>query len=311
MRTVITGATGLIGRRLTSALSGELVVLSRNPSAAARTLAATSFVAWDGRAPVDPAVFDGADAVIHLAGEPVAEGRWSAAKKAAIEESRVLGTRRIAASIAAARTRPRVLLTASAVGYYGDRGDEPLTEESAPGTDFLARVCVGWEQEARAIEALGVRTCMLRIGIALAREGGALARMLPLFRAGLGGRLGDGKQWMPWIHVDDVVGLFLHAARSEDVRGPVNVVAPEGATNEAFTRELARALHRPAFFGVPKAALRVAMGELAGVVLGSQRVLPRRAIETGYAFRFPSLNDALGDLVGDARFASSASEARA
>jgi uncharacterized protein (TIGR01777 family) len=297
MRVVITGATGTIGARLVAALDGEgeVTVLSRDPEQAKRKLAADRFVAWNGRAAITPSVFERSDVVFHLAGEPVASGRWTETKKERIRESRVTGTRAIVDAIRESGARPR-LVTASAVGYYGARGDELLTEESPSGSGFLADVCRAWEAEATSGERHGIRTTMLRIGIVLAQAGGALAPMVPLFRAGLGGRLGRGEQWMPWIHLDDVVGLFRFAAASPTLVGPVNAVAPEVVTNAAFTTQLARALRRPAILPAPAFAIRWAMGELAQVVLASQRVVPERAVRAGFAFRHPTLGGALAEL---------------
>jgi hypothetical protein len=294
MRAFITGATGTIGKRLVRALGPETTVLSRDPQRAAAELGLRA-LRWNGR---DPVELEGAEAVLHLAGEPVAGGRWTDEKKRHIKDSRVDGTRAIVASIAKAATKPRVLVSASAVGFYGSRGDELLTEESSPGEGFLPEVCRAWEHEASAAEALGVRVVCVRIGVVLARDGGALARMLPIFRAGLAGKLGAGTQWMPWIHVDDVVGLFLHAARNEDVRGALNAAAPEPVTNATFTKTLARTLHRPALFAAPRRLLELALGETASVVLASLRVAPDKALATGYRFRYPSLAPALADLVG-------------
>lgn len=307
MRAVITGATGLIGKKLVSSWRGDVTVLSRSPSAAARTLGEGVRVAgWDGAGELDPAAVDGADVVIHLAGEPVAEGRWTAAKKRKIEESRVLGTRAVVRAIARASRRPSALVCASAVGLYGSRGDELLSEDSPPGEGFLSDVCAAWEHEASQVETLGVRRVSARIGIVLSPEGGALRKMLPAFRLGLASPLGDGRQWMPWIHVDDVVGLLRLAATDPSVRGPMNAVAPIPVTNREFTRALAKALDRPAFLPAPpRAALRLAFGELADVVLASQRVIPQAAFAAGYRFRFADLPSALEDLVGEARHARS------
>jgi len=299
MRAVITGATGTIGKQLVEAISGELTVLSRDPEAAAGSIRAAHFVRWDGHSELDPALFEGVDAVFHLAGEPVAEGRWTAAKKRRIQDSRVLGTRAIVDAMGKAGKRPRAFVCASAVGYYASRGDETLTEGSGRGEGFLADVCARWELEASAAEAVhGVRTSMLRIGIVLSNRGGALTKMLPLFKWGLATQLGSGQQWMPWIHADDVVGLLVHAAEQEHVRGPVNAVAPECVTNGQFTLELARALGRPALLSAPATALRLAMGEVAAVVLASQRVEPRVALRSGYRFVHPTLIGALAHLVG-------------
>lgn len=258
---------------------------------------ASRVVRWDGRSPLDPPALEGVAAVFHLAGEPVAEGRWTEEKKERIARSRIDGTRALVASLAAMPVRPRVLVSASAVGFYGARGDELLTESSAPGEGFLADVCRAWEAEAARASELGVRVVSLRIGIVLANEGGALPRMLPAFRLGLGARLGDGRQFMPWIHVDDLVGLLRFAAAHEDVRGPVAAVAPEIVTNAVFTRTLGEALHRPALLAAPALALRLALGEAASVILASQRVVPERALEKGYRFAHPSLAGALADLL--------------
>lgn len=300
MRTLITGATGTIGRALEARLEGPTVIVSRDPRTAARLIPDAEAFAWDGKSDLPVPALEGVEAVFHLAGEPVAEGRWTEEKRARIRESRVDGTRAIVRSLAALppEKRPKALVCASAVGFYGSRGDEVLTEASAPSEGFLPDVCKAWEDEAWAAEGLGVRVVMLRIGIVLAREGGALAKMLPLFKVGLAGRLGSGEQWMPWVHVDDVVALFVHAARNESLRGPVNAVSPDPVTNADFTRGVARALRRPAFFAAPAAILRLALGEMADVVLASQRVLPERAVASGFAFAFPSLDDALADLVG-------------
>lgn len=300
MRVVISGATGVIGRRLVKELDAEVTVLSRDPNRARRELAAARFVAWDGQSPLDPSVMDGVDVVYHLAGEPVAAGRWTAEKKRRIVESRELGTRAVVDAIIAAKSGA-TLVNASAVGYYGDRGDELLTEESAAGQGFLADVCRRWEREAARLESSGNRTTRLRIGIVLALEGGALAEMLPIFRTGLAGRIGSGKQWMPWIHIDDVVALLRRAGETPDLSGPVNATAPQPVTNAAFTKALARQLHRPALFAAPRFALRLAVGELATSVVASQRVVPERALRVGFAFRHPELGAALADLLGDRR----------
>jgi uncharacterized protein len=262
MKIAVTGASGFIGRRLTEKFRAVPL--------------------------------DGADAVVHLAGEPVGQ-RWTKEARARIRSSRVEGTRRL---VEAMRARPpQVLVCASAVGYYGSRGDEVLTESSAPGDDFLAEVCQGWEREARRAEEFGVRVVSLRNGMVLGR-GGALRKMALPFKLGVGGRIGDGKQWMAWIHIDDAVGLIEFAISSSGLTGAVNATAPEAVTNAQFTRELAGALHRPAIFPVPKFALRLLYGDMAQIVYASQRVAPEAALGAGYAFRFPTLNGALLDLLG-------------
>jgi uncharacterized protein (TIGR01777 family) len=235
------------------------------------------------------------DTVFHLAGESVAAGRWTKKRKARIRDSRVFGTRHLieALSQLPASERPRVLVSASAVGYYGSRGEETLTEESPPGDDFLADVCREWEHEAARAADLGIRTAMLRIGIVLGPGGGALQKMLPPFRFGVGGRLGAGRQWMPWIHVDDLAALFLHVAKTDTIRGPVNAVAPEPVRNRDFTKTLAKVLHRPAVLPAPYFGLRLLFGEFAQVLFASQKVEPRVAMATGFLYRYPRLEEAL------------------
>jgi hypothetical protein len=293
MKALITGGTGLVGRALIEKLQ-DPVVLSRDPARAGRNGGVGRAVRWDpasGPAPLE--ALRGIEAVFNLAGEPVAEGRWTEEKKRRIRDSRIVGTRNLVAGLRALDRRPEVLVSASAVGYYGDRGDDELDEASPAGGGFLAEVCAEWEREALAAEALGVRVVCVRIGIVLARSGGALARMLGPFRMGAGGRLGSGRQWMPWIHVDDVVGVLVHAGRTATVRGAMNAVSPHPVTNAEFTRALGRALRRPAFLPVPKAALRIAFGEMSEILMASQRVLPRAAERTGFGFRHPELDGAL------------------
>ena len=293
MRTLVTGATGLIGRALLNRL-GNAVVLTRNPERAKHIVPKVEAHAWSPEAGPPPAhALDGVDVVFNLAGEPVAEGRWTADKKRRICDSRVLGTRNLVAGLAASGRRPRVLVSASAVGYYGDRGDEELVETSPAGRGFLAGVCADWEREALAAEALGMRVVCTRIGIVLARDGGALARMLTAFRLGAGGKLGNGQQWMPWVHLDDVVGILLHASQDARIRGAMNAVGPRPVTNTDFTRALAQAVHRPAFLTVPKTALRLAFGEMGEILTDSQRVFPTVAEQTGYVFKHAGLGLAL------------------
>jgi uncharacterized protein len=237
------------------------------------------------------------EVVFNLAGEPVAEGRWTVEKKRRIRDSRVVGTRNLVAGFAALESRPRVLVSASAVGYYGDRGDEELDEHSAPGHGFLAEVCADWEHEAMAAAQLGIRVICVRIGVVLAPGGGALARMITPFRLGIGGRLASGRQWMPWIHIKDVAGIMLHASRNEEINGPMNAVAPRPVSNLDFTRALAHAVHRPALLPVPRAVLRIAFGELSEILIASQRVYPRVAEHSGYAFKHSDLGGALDDVM--------------
>ncbi|MBI2826854.1 MAG: TIGR01777 family protein [Planctomycetia bacterium] len=297
MRALVTGATGFIGRRLLEEIA-QPVVLSRDPARARAQRSGVEAHAWDPLADVPPsASFEGVEAVFHLAGESVGEGRWTAAKKQRIRDSRVVGTANLVRALAALDRRPRVLVSASAIGYYGSRGDEVLDETSAPADDFLADVCRAWEAAAMAAENHGVRAVCARFGVVLGPGGGALKKMLFPFRLGLGGRLGSGRQWMSWVHVDDVVGILLHAAKNENLRGPINAVSPAPVTNREFTRVLAGALHRPAVFPVPALGLRLAVGEFAEVLLGSQRVMPSVAQREGYAFRYPTLEGALAAAV--------------
>jgi len=296
MKIVITGASGFIGRRLMKLLAGRghrLHVLSRH--AGTNLPPGVGLTVWDPLGPAPEAALCDADAVLHLAGEPVAQ-RWTAAAKQRIHDSRVIGTRHLVAALANCSPRPAVLVCASAIGYYGSRGDEILNEDSNPGTGFLADVCVAWERETAKAEALGMRVTRIRIGVVLDPRGGALKPMLAPFRLGLGGPLGSGRQWMSWIHASDLAELFRFAL--ENPAPPVlNAVAPGAVTNAEFTRALASALHRPAFLRVPKLALRMLFGEMADVLVSSQRVAPAAAEAAGFQFQHPQLAEALGELL--------------
>jgi uncharacterized protein (TIGR01777 family) len=247
-----------------------------------------------GPAPRD--ALDGRDAVVHLAGEPVAQ-RWTAATKQAIQRSREVGTRNLVAGLLEAEPRPAALVASSAVGYYGPHGDEVVEESTPPGDDFLARVCVTWEAEAAKAAPLGVRVVHIRTGVVLDRDGGALKQMLPPFKAGVGGPVAGGEQYLPWIHVDDIVGLYL-AALDGDWSGAYNGSAPEPVTNKAFSRALGRALHRPAFAPVPGLAVKLLFGEMSEIITEGQRAVPIRPLQEGYAYRHPDLDAALADALG-------------
>jgi uncharacterized protein (TIGR01777 family) len=252
---------------------------------------------WDPAKSPPPAESLACDAFVHLAGAPVAQ-RWSAKVKEQIRSSRVDGTQRLIDGLAASSQRPSVLVCASAVGYYGDRGSEEITESSSAATDFLGEVCVEWEKTARKAEALGIRVVLMRTGIVLGNNGGALAKMLPPFRAGVGGRIGSGEQWMPWIHIDDHVRLTQFAIENKGVSGPVNATSPNPVTNAAFTSALARVLRRPAFIPVPAFALRFLFGEMAQILTGGQRALPLAAQSAGFVFQYPELTPALKNILG-------------
>ncbi len=254
---------------------------------------------WDPLAPVLPASVSGFDAVVHLAGESVV-GRWTEEKKKAIRESRVQGTENLATALARCETRPGVLVCASAIGFYGNRGDEVLSEDSPAGQGFLPEVCREWESASQIAASAGIRTVNVRIGVVLSPKGGALEKMLTPFKLGLGGRIGSGQQWFSWIHVDDIVGAIQHAIGTASLSGPVNLVAPNAVRNLEFTKVLASVLRRPAIFPVPGFALRLAFGKQTAeeMLLASQRVQPGKLGSSGYMFRFRELRSALEDLVG-------------
>ena len=297
MRILVTGSHGLIGSALIPLLASRghhiVRVVRGDPGST------PDQIPWDPEAgTLDGARLDGADAVIHLAGENIAAGRWTAARKGRIRRSRVDSTRLLAETLGRLRRRPTVLITASAVGYYGDRGDEILVEDSAPGGGFLATLCRDWEAAADPARASGIRVVHLRTGMVLSRTGGPLAPLLPIFRAGLGGVLGNGRQFMSWIGLDDEVEAIHHALTHDAVAGPVNLVSPHPVTNREFTATLGRVLRRPTLLAVPAAALRLALGELAGEILSSARAYPARLLATGYAFHCPDLEGALRHLQG-------------
>jgi uncharacterized protein (TIGR01777 family) len=295
VKITLTGASGFIGKPLIARLRAdghELHILGRRP------VAGVPFSTWDPNAGEPPEnSLAPADAVIHLAGEPVAQ-RWTPEVKKRIRDSRVVGTRNLVHALSTLSVRPRVLIAASAVGIYGSRGDEVLTERSPAGEGFLADVTAGWERESGMAEALGIRVVQLRIGMVLGKGGGALATMLPPFRAGVGGPIASGKQWMSWIHVDDVIGLIVWALQDEKVRGALNTTAPKPVRNQDFTSALGHVLHRPAVIPVPGFGLKLLYGEMASVILASQRVIPAKAQAGGYRFRYEEIVEALGQAAG-------------
>lgn len=297
MRVAITGCTGLVGSGVVASLSAaghEVVRLVRRPPAPGEKA-----VRWDPeKGEIDAAGLEGLDAVVHLAGENIASGRWNAARKAAIRDSRVNGTRLLCGALAGLARPPKTLVCASAIGFYGDRGAEVLTEESPPGAGFLPEVCREWEAASGPAARKGIRVVLLRIGVVLSSKGGALSRMLAPFRAGLGGVIGDGSQYVSWVSLDDLVGIVLHALQSGELRGPVNAVAPVPVTNRELTEALGKILSRPTLLPVPAFALRLALGEMAdALLLSSARVVPKRLEETGYRFRFPELPAVLRHLL--------------
>ena len=297
---LITGASGFIGQKLVKQLlatGNEVNYLGRRRSSTLDSRAA--FHRWDTGQPPPLDSVPTVDAIVNLAGEPISQ-RCNPEVKRRIRESRIDGTRQLVTAISKLRHKPTVLVSASAVGYYGDRGDEILTESSAPGKDFLAELCVNWEQEALRARELGMRVVLIRIAAVLGREGGALKQMLTPFRLGIGGRFGNGRQWMPWIHLDDLVQLLVFAAENPAADGPLNGSAPQPVTNAAFTRATAAAVHRPAIFPIPKFALKLVMGELADFVFKSERVVPEATERAGFRFQYPQIEAALPSLIDKA-----------
>ena len=303
MRVVVTGGTGFLGaaicRALVAAGHGPLV-LTRNPAGAAGRLGpGVEAREWQpDRSGEWQQALDGADAVVHLAGESIASGRWTEARKAQLRDSRIVSTRLLVEAIERAASRPAALLSASASGYYGPRGDQPVTEDDGPGDDFLARLCQDWEREAQAAEALGVRVVRVRTGVVLGRGGGALPRLLTPFKLFVGGPLGSGRQGFPWVHIDDVVGIYCWAVEQAEVAGPLNAVGPELLDNRQFLAILGRVLGRPSWAPVPGFALKLMLGEMAEpLLLQGQKILPKRTEELGYRFKFPTAEAALRDLL--------------
>lgn len=295
MDVVVSGATGLVGSALSKELEDKghkVIVLSRSKPSSDDT------IRWDpSRGQIDASRLEGVDAVVHLAGENIV-GRWTPEKKRRIRDSRVQGTRLLAETIAGLSEKPRAMVCASAIGYYGDRGNELLREESEPGGAFLSEVVKEWEAAAAPAREAGVRVANLRFGVVLSAEGGALGTTLPIFKLGLGGKVGSGRQWWSWVALDDVAGAIIHALENESVEGPVNVVAPNPMTNAEYTKVLGDVLNRPTLFPLPAPAARAMLGEVADeLLLASARVEPAKLKETGYEFRYPELEDALRHLL--------------
>lgn len=293
-RVLVSGVSGPIGTALLPSLGArgfDVVRLVRGPANNGTQ------VSWDPAKPVSPEAVSGFDAVIHLAGESIV-GRWSTEKKEKIRDSRVNGTRHVAEALAQAKNKPHVFICSSAIGYYGNRGDEVLKENSAPGSGFLPDLCRDWEAATQSAIKAGIRTVQIRTGIVLSPKGGALGAMLTPFKLGVGGRIGDGRQWMSWIDVEDMVGAIHHILKGDLVQGPVNMVAPKPVTNSEFTKTLGSVLSRPTIFPVPEFVVKTAFGEMGEtVLLGSQRVEPAKLVSTGYPFRFRDLRESLKNVL--------------
>jgi len=303
MKIVVTGSTGLVGTALVPALVArghEVVRLVRADAVSQDAVGNVSAAKWHPeRGEIDTAALAGCDAAVHLAGENISEGRWSDEKKRRIIESRRQGTRLLAETLARLTPRPRALVSASATGYYGDRGDEVLTEESASGKNFVAEVCREWESATEPAGAAGIRTVSLRFGIVLSGEGGALSKMLTPFKLGVGGKIGSGAQYYSWITIDDAIGVILHALENESLTGPVNTVSPQPLRNSEFTSIIGRVISRPTIFPVPAFAARLAFGEMADeLLLASARAEPAKLQAANFEFKHPTLEGALRHLLG-------------
>ena len=300
-RVLITGGSGLIGRALSAELVGngyEVVVLSRSPERAAGLPSGVRVERWDARTAEGwGALADGAHGVVNLAGEGISAGRWTGKRKRRIRESRLNAGRAVVEAIEGAKARPAVLVQASGVGYYGPCGEEDVTESAPPGRDYLAGLAVGWETSTVGVEAMGVRRAIIRTGIVLSRDGGALPRMMLPFRFFVGGRLGSGRQWLSWVHIADEVGAIRFLLENEKARGPFNLSAPYPVTNTDFSRLLGRRMRRPAVVPTPGFLLRLALGEMAGMLLTGQKAVPRHLTQMGYAFRFADAEAALADIL--------------
>lgn len=300
VKIIVSGSSGLIGSALIDSLRPDghaIARLVRSGSTATADIS-SKMIRWEPpTGSIDLAAMEGADAVVSLAGASVAGGRWTKERKEVLRRSRVDATQHLVSNMAQLKMKPRAFVSASAIGYYGSRGDEVLSEASTPGDDFLAHLCRDWEAEAAKAEHEGIRTVILRFGLVLAAHGGALKQMVRPFRLGVGGRLGNGRQWMSWITLQDVVALIRYVITKDSPRGPINAVSPNAVTNAEFTSILAGVLHRPALFPAPRSVLKLALGELADALLASQRVVPEKLSELGYTFRHPQLKEALGSIL--------------
>lgn len=299
---IVTGATGLIGTQLCNALinrGDEVIIFTRNIGSAQKILGDKfSYVKWNYKNPNEwTRHLEDKDAVIHLAGANLFGKRWTAEYKKVILESRKLSTKKLISAIESTKNKIKVFISSSAVGYYGSRGDEVLTEGSKSGNDFLANVCNVWESEAEKASELGTRTAMLRQGIVLSNNGGALTKFLPPFKYFIGGALGNGKQWFPWIHIDDLIAIYLFILDNTLISGAVNVISPESVRMNEFAKTLGGVLHRPSIFKVPEFALKILVGEAASTILSSQRVVPQKLLDNGFKFKFEKLEEALIDLL--------------
>ena len=301
MKLILTGGTGFIGHALRESLTqkgNEVVIFTRQASKENHPGIRTRYVYWN---PPEKGNWEneleGAGGIINLAGEPIVGKRWSRGQKQKILKSRVNAAQALVNALRQAKRKPLLLLNASAIGYYGPHGDETLTEKSSHGNGFLSETCVSWEAQALAAQALGIRVALIRTGIVLEKSGGALQKMLPPFQWGLGGPLGSGKQWMSWIHLADLVGIIHFILEKKEIQGPVNGTAPNPVTMKEFAQTLAKVLHRPAIFPVPEFVLKILLGEMSDVLLKGQRVLPKRALDAGYAFQFPKLEAALENIL--------------
>jgi uncharacterized protein (TIGR01777 family) len=303
MRIIVIGATGFIGAPLCKELieaGHDVTVFVRNFESAKRKLGnAVNYLEWDASKKIPLDALRKVDAIINLAGESIGDGRWTTERKKRIIDSRVLTTRRIVEAIQGSR-QPLTIINASAIGYYGARKDEKLCEDGSCGKDFLASVCAAWEEEAIEAEAFGVRVVIIRTGVVLG-DGGALKRMLLPFKMYVGGPVGNGSQWLSWIHKDDEVGVIMHALQNQEISGPINATAPDPVTMRQFSETLGAVLNRPSWLPVPGFVLRLAMGEMSDMVLTGQRVLPCKALDTGYKFKFDSLNKALTNILSPNR----------